>query len=85
MNLPQSPNHQLNCKPTQPNPLHQTQCLVPSGALMVVNHKGRIVYATSPLGNMLGFPPKQLAAMDLQAIIPPPYAYLCGNFLKAVS
>lgn len=49
---------------------------------MVVNHKGRLVYATSALGALLGFPVKALVAMDLQAIIPPPYSQLHTGFLK---
>lgn len=49
---------------------------------MVVNQKGRIVYATSALGSMLGLPARQLATMDLQSMVPPPYAQLHTGFLK---
>jgi len=49
---------------------------------MVLDHRGRIVYATAALGALLGFSSKQLATMDLQAIVPPPYAQLHTGFLK---
>ncbi|KAI8474715.1 MAG: hypothetical protein J3K34DRAFT_518018 [Monoraphidium minutum] len=57
-------------------------CVVPSGALMVVSHRGRIVYTTGALGAMLGIPAKQLATMDLQAIVPPPFSQLHANYFK---
>lgn len=62
--------------------LRLCQCVVSAGSLMVVNHRGRIVYATNALGAMLGIPAKQLTSLDLQAIVPPPYAQLHTGFLK---
>jgi hypothetical protein len=58
------------------------QCVVPAGALMVVNSKGRIVYATNALGVMLGVPVRALMAADLQSILPPPSSQLHSSFLK---
>lgn len=56
--------------------------VAPPGAVMVVDHKGRLVYASSALGALLGIPHKALAAMDLQSLIPPPYSQMHGSFLK---
>ncbi|GBF92718.1 hypothetical protein Rsub_05087, partial [Raphidocelis subcapitata] len=61
------------------------KCLAPSGALMVVSHKGHIMYATSALASLLGFPAKQLTCMDLQALMPAPYSQLHAGFLKSLS
>jgi len=53
-----------------------------AGAMMVVDHKGRIAYATTQLGAMLGYTAKQLAAMDLQSVVPPPYSQMHAGFMK---
>ena len=50
---------------------------------MVVNHKGRLCYATTALAQLLGYPLKTLCAMDMASLVPPPYAQLHAGFLKA--
>ncbi|GBF97004.1 hypothetical protein Rsub_09801 [Raphidocelis subcapitata] len=44
------------------------QAMTLAGAMMVVDHKGRIAYATSQLGALLGYSARQLAAMDLASV-----------------
>ncbi|KAI8467685.1 MAG: hypothetical protein J3K34DRAFT_523567 [Monoraphidium minutum] len=53
-----------------------------AGAMMAVDNKGRIVYATTQLGVMLGYSARQVAAMELSAIIPPPYSQMHAGFMK---
>lgn len=57
-------------------------CLTDAMALMVVDHKGRIVYATTELAQMLGYPMKTLTELGLANIIPAPYAQLHPAYMK---
>ena len=58
------------------------QAAAAAGAVMTVDHRGRIVYATSQLGALLGYGARQLAAMELAAVVPPPYSQLHAGFMK---
>ena len=58
------------------------RCLTDAMSLMVVDHKTRIVYATSELAQTLGYPIKTLTELSLANIIPPPYAQLHPGFMK---
>jgi hypothetical protein len=58
------------------------RCLTDAMSLMVVDHKARIVYATSELAQTLGYPSKTLTELSLANIIPPPYAQLHAGFMK---
>ena len=65
------------------------QVITSTSALMVVSgRKGHIVHATAQLGTMLGYSRRQLEAMDLSSLVPPPYGQMLtqpGGFLRAVS
>ena len=56
--------------------------LVEEQALMVVDHKGQIRYATNQLASLLGHPVSGLLGMPLTTVIPPPYAQLHAEWLK---
>jgi PAS domain-containing protein len=60
----------------------QPQVLANSGAMMVVDHRGRITYATNKLGAMLGLSAKQLAGRDLSSLMPVPISQLHGGFMR---
>lgn len=51
-------------------------------ALLVVNHKGAISHASASMGAMLGYGSKALAKMQLEDIIPVPYAQLHKGWIK---
>jgi PAS domain S-box-containing protein len=51
-------------------------------ALLVVNHKGAISHASASLGALLGYSSKALAKMQLEDIIPVPYAQLHKSWVK---
>jgi hypothetical protein len=51
-------------------------------ALLVVNHKGSISHASASLGALLGYSSKALAKMQLEDIIPVPYAQLHKGWIK---
>jgi hypothetical protein len=51
-------------------------------ALLVVNHKGAISHASASLGALLGCSSKALAKMQLEDIIPVPYAQLHKGWVK---
>lgn len=58
------------------------QCVVDAGALMVVDRRGRIPFATTQLASLLGFPLRSLINMELANLIPAPYGQLHAGFLK---
>lgn len=49
---------------------------------MVVDHRGRIPFATNQLASLLGYPLRTLTNMELANLIPAPYGQLHANFLK---
>ena len=49
---------------------------------MVVDHRGRIAFATTQLASMLGWPQKTLTTMEVASIIPQPYSQLHAGFMK---
>jgi PAS domain-containing protein len=58
------------------------RCLGDSSPMMVVDHKGRICYANSQLSSMLGYNAKVLSTLELNAIIPLPFAQMHTNWIK---
>ena len=58
------------------------RCLTDSLSLMVVDHKGRVSYASTQLATMLGYPVKALSGMTLAAIVPPPFSQLHASWMK---
>lgn len=50
--------------------------------MLVVDGKGRIVYANTPLATLLGYKLPLLRSKDLAALMPPPYDVLHGKWLK---
>ena len=58
------------------------RCLAAALALMVVDHKGRIVHATTQLGVLLGYNITTLQEMTLAQVIPPPYSQLHASWTK---
>jgi hypothetical protein len=50
--------------------------------LLVTSQKGAIVYATSPLAKMLGYPVKTLTTMQVRNLMPQPYSDLHAGWLK---
>jgi PAS domain S-box-containing protein len=51
----------------------------PMGAF---DHKGRCVYANTPLAAMLGYTPKVLRGKDISQLLPQPYGVLHLKWLK---
>ncbi len=49
---------------------------------MVVDHRGRVCWGTSQLAELLGYPLKTLLGLELQAIMPPPYAQLHRTWMR---
>lgn len=59
------------------------RCLSESVALLVTDAKGRIGFANSQLGAMLGYAPRTLTdGMNMSALLPPPYAQIHSGFMK---
>lgn len=63
----------------------QVKCLADSMSMMVADHRGRIAFVTSKLCQMLGYSVKTLTNMDLQAILPPPFAQLHVGWMKVIA
>lgn len=52
-------------------------------ALLVADNKGRISFANSQLGQMVGYSPRVLTeGMNIAALLPPPYAQVHAGFMK---
>lgn len=49
---------------------------------MALNQKGRLVYVTDKLAAMLGYSIANMAKMDLNLLMPPPYGQMHGTWLK---
>lgn len=56
--------------------------LTEASAVMVVDHKGRILHATGKLSNLLGHPVAALVKMELNALIPQPICQMHGSWFK---
>lgn len=62
------------------------RCIADSLALLVTDSKGRIAFATSQLGALLGYPPRALAdGMNMSALLPPPLTQLHSTWMKDLS
>jgi PAS domain-containing protein len=58
-------------------------CLMEPSALLVTDAKGRIQFANTELGQIVGYRPQTLTeGMNLSALLPPPYAQLHATFMK---
>lgn len=58
-------------------------CLTEPSALLVTDAKGRIQFANTELGQIVGYRPQTLTeGMNLSALLPPPYAQLHTTFMK---
>ena len=60
----------------------EVRLVVEPTALLVVDHKGSISHASASLGALLGYSSKALAKMNLEDIIPVPYAQLHKGWIK---
>eukprot|EP00879_Flechtneria_rotunda_P013062 GHRR01013642.1.p1 GENE.GHRR01013642.1~~GHRR01013642.1.p1 ORF type:complete len:1083 (+),score=308.01 GHRR01013642.1:2122-5370(+) len=60
----------------------KARVLVESAPIMVLDHKGRIVYATDRLANMLGHSVTNMYKMDLNALLPQPYCQMHAAWFK---
>jgi hypothetical protein len=59
------------------------RCIADSLALLVTDAKGRIHFATSQLGAVLGYSAKALTnGMNLAGLLPLPYSQLHSGFMK---
>jgi PAS domain-containing protein len=56
--------------------------LLESAATLVLDHKGRLVYATDKLATMLGYPVASLLKMELGALLPQPTCQMHGTWFK---
>lgn len=56
--------------------------LTESEAVMVVDHKGRILFATDKLANLLGHPMAKLTKLELNNLIPQPICQMHGAWFK---
>lgn len=61
------------------------KCLTDSLAMMVVDSRGKICYATTPLATMLGHTVRNLSKMSFQGLIPPPHAQLHKHWMKVMT
>ena len=50
--------------------------------MLAADHKGNLVYANTPLANMLGFKLDELKVRDLASLLPPPYSLLHAQLIK---
>jgi hypothetical protein len=50
--------------------------------LLVTEQRGRVVHATSDLAKLLGYSKKQLCAMELPELLPPPFAQLHKTWIQ---
>lgn len=62
--------------------LLQARVLSDAAAVMVLDHKGRIKYATSKLATMLGYSASSLTKMELNALLPQPYCQMHSAWFK---
>jgi PAS domain-containing protein len=53
-----------------------------AGAVMVVDHKARLIYASDQLASMLGYSSSALAKMPLDLLLPQPYCQMHGAWFK---
>ncbi|GBF95600.1 hypothetical protein Rsub_08582 [Raphidocelis subcapitata] len=53
--------------------------------LFVVDHKGRVTFATKLMAELLGYAPRAMFGLELASLIPPPYGQLHPGFLKDMS
>jgi hypothetical protein len=69
---------------TDDNPIFvlNLRCMIDNVNLLVTSQKGAIVYATSPLAKMLGYPVKTLTTMQVRSLMPQPYSDLHVGWLK---
>jgi PAS domain S-box-containing protein len=59
------------------------RCLADSTALMVTDNKGRITFANTELGQMVGYNARAMIdGMNMAALLTPPYAQLHGALMK---
>lgn len=63
----------------------QATVLSDDAAVMALDRRGRITFATDRLAAMLGYPVSALVKMDLSALLPQPYAQLHGAWFKVSS
>jgi hypothetical protein len=56
--------------------------LNPPTAVMVVDHKGRILHATAKLSSLLGHPVLNLVKMELNQLLPQPICQMHGAWFK---
>jgi hypothetical protein len=56
--------------------------LSPPTAVMVVDHKGRILHATAKLSSLLGHPVLNLVKMELNQLLPQPICQMHGAWFK---
>jgi hypothetical protein len=58
--------------------------LAEAAAVMVVDHKGRILHATAKLAQMLGVPVAKMTKMELSALLPQPVTQMHGAWFKVL-
>lgn len=56
--------------------------LTPPAAIMVVDHKGRILHATAKLSSLLGHQVANLVKMELNQLLPQPICQMHGAWFK---
>jgi len=56
--------------------------LAEATAVMVVDHKGRIIHANTKLASLLGHTVPNLTKMELKALLPQPYCQMHGAWFK---
>lgn len=56
--------------------------LTESTAVMVLDHKGRVLHATAKLASLLGHPMSKLTKMELNNLLPQPICQMHGAWFK---
>jgi hypothetical protein len=56
--------------------------LTEASAVMVVDHKGRLLHATAKLATLLGQSVSNLSKMELNALLPQPICQMHGAWFK---
>jgi hypothetical protein len=62
--------------------LLQIQCLSDTASILVVSHKGAILFVGNQLASMLGYSVKALLKLPLKALMPQPYSSLHDSWMK---
>jgi nitrogen-specific signal transduction histidine kinase len=60
----------------------QARMLSEEAAVMVLDHKGHLLFATDKLAALLGHPVSALVKMELSALLPQPYCQIHGTWFK---